>query len=123
VDNYIVLACSGLGDSGHFSWSLYTFRIQSVFLLFIKYTHDYPHRSCCESCGSVAVWLCGSGTDGANGSVMGGPCVSVAGGLHGSVTGGPCDTIAGGLCDSMEGEPCGSVTGGSDGSVSGHVAH
>ncbi len=27
-------------------WSLYTFRIQSVFLLFIKYTHDYPHM--CE---------------------------------------------------------------------------
>ena len=39
----LVLACSGLGDSGHFPWSLYTFRIQSVFLLFIKYTHDYPH--------------------------------------------------------------------------------
>jgi hypothetical protein len=39
----LVLACSGLGDSGHFPWSLYSFRIQSVFLLFIKYTHDYPH--------------------------------------------------------------------------------
>ncbi len=39
----LVLACSGLEDSGHFQWSLYTFRIQSVFLLFIKYTHDYPH--------------------------------------------------------------------------------
>jgi hypothetical protein len=39
----LVLAYSGLGDSGHFPWSLYTFRIQSVFLLFIKYTHDYPH--------------------------------------------------------------------------------
>ncbi len=38
----LVLACNGLGDSGHFLWSLYTFRIQSVFLLFIKYTHDYP---------------------------------------------------------------------------------
>jgi hypothetical protein len=38
-----VLACNGLGDSGHFLRSLYTFRIQSVFLLFIKYTHDYPH--------------------------------------------------------------------------------
>jgi hypothetical protein len=41
----LVLACSGLGDSGHFPWSLYTFRIQSVFLLFIKYTHDYPQVS------------------------------------------------------------------------------
>ncbi len=40
----LVLAYSGLGDSGHFQWSLYTFRIQSVFLLFIKYTHDYPHN-------------------------------------------------------------------------------
>jgi hypothetical protein len=39
----LVLACNGLGDSGHFLRSLYTFRIQSVFLLFIKYTHDYPH--------------------------------------------------------------------------------
>jgi hypothetical protein len=39
----IVLACNGLGDSGHFLQSLYTFGIQSVFLLFIKYTHDYPH--------------------------------------------------------------------------------
>ncbi len=39
----LVLAYSGLGDSGHFQWSLYTFRIQSVLLLFIKYTHDYPH--------------------------------------------------------------------------------
>jgi hypothetical protein len=39
----LVLACSGLEDGGHFQWSLYTFRIQSVFLLFIKYTHDYPH--------------------------------------------------------------------------------
>ncbi len=39
----LVLACSGLRDSGHFPWSLYFFRIQSVFLLFIKYTHDYPH--------------------------------------------------------------------------------
>ncbi len=38
----LVLACSGLEDGGHFRWSLYTFRIQSVFLLFIKYTHDYP---------------------------------------------------------------------------------
>ncbi len=38
----LVLAYSGLGDGGHFQWSLYTFRIQSVFLLFIKYTHDYP---------------------------------------------------------------------------------
>ncbi len=38
----LVLACNGLGDSGHFLRSLYTFRIQSVFLLFIKYTHDYP---------------------------------------------------------------------------------
>ncbi len=38
----LVLACSGLEDSGHFQWSLYTFRIQSVFLLSIKYTHDYP---------------------------------------------------------------------------------
>jgi hypothetical protein len=41
----LVLACNGLGDSGHFLWSLYTFRIQSVFLLFIKYTHDYPQLS------------------------------------------------------------------------------
>jgi preprotein translocase subunit SecG len=41
----LVLACDGLGDSGHFLWSLYTFRIQSVFLLSIKYTHDYPHYS------------------------------------------------------------------------------
>jgi hypothetical protein len=40
----LVLSCNGLGDSGHFLWSLYTFRIQSVFLLFIKYTHDYPHH-------------------------------------------------------------------------------
>jgi hypothetical protein len=40
----LVLACNGLGDSGHFLWSLYTFRIQSVFLLFIKYTHDYPQK-------------------------------------------------------------------------------
>ncbi len=40
----LVLARNGLGDSGHFLWSLYTFRIQSVFLLFIKYTHDYPHE-------------------------------------------------------------------------------
>ncbi len=40
----LVLAYSGLGDSGHFPWSLYTFRIQSVFLLFIKYTHDYPQK-------------------------------------------------------------------------------
>ncbi len=40
----LVLACSGLEDGGHFQWSLYTFRIQSVFLLFIKYTHDYPHE-------------------------------------------------------------------------------
>ncbi len=39
----LILACTGLGDSGHFLRSLYTFRIQSVFLLFIKYTHDYPH--------------------------------------------------------------------------------
>ncbi len=39
----LVLACSGLEDGGHFRWSLYTFRIQSVFSLFIKYTHDYPH--------------------------------------------------------------------------------
>jgi hypothetical protein len=39
----LVLAYSGLGDGGHFQWSLYTFRIQSVFLLSIKYTHDYPH--------------------------------------------------------------------------------
>jgi hypothetical protein len=39
----LVLAYSGLEDGGHFQWSLYTFRIQSVFLLFIKYTHDYPH--------------------------------------------------------------------------------
>jgi hypothetical protein len=39
----LALACNGLGDSGHFLWSLYTFRIQSVFLLLIKYTHDYPH--------------------------------------------------------------------------------
>jgi hypothetical protein len=39
----LVLAYSGLGDGGHFQWSLYTFRIQSVFLLLIKYTHDYPH--------------------------------------------------------------------------------
>jgi hypothetical protein len=39
----LVSACNGLGDSGHFLRSLYTFRIQSVFLLFIKYTHDYPH--------------------------------------------------------------------------------
>jgi hypothetical protein len=39
----LVLACNGLGDSGHFLRSLYTFRIQSVFLLFIKYTDDYPH--------------------------------------------------------------------------------
>ncbi len=38
----LVLACSGLEDGGHFPWSLYAFRIQSVFLLFIKYTHDYP---------------------------------------------------------------------------------
>ncbi len=41
----LVLAYSGLGDGGHFQRSLYTFRIQSVFLLFIKYTHDYPHRA------------------------------------------------------------------------------
>ncbi len=41
----LVLACNGLGDSGHFLRSLNTFRIQSVFLLFIKYTHDYPHRT------------------------------------------------------------------------------
>ncbi len=41
----LVLAYSGLGDGGHFQWSLYTFRIQSVFLLLIKYTHDYPHLS------------------------------------------------------------------------------
>ncbi len=41
----LVLACSGLEDGGHFQWSLYTFRIQSVFLLFIKYKHDYPQRS------------------------------------------------------------------------------
>ncbi len=40
----LVLAYSGLGDDGHFQWSLYTFRIQSVFLLFIKYTHDYPQK-------------------------------------------------------------------------------
>ncbi len=40
-----VLACNGLGDSGHFLRSLYTFRIQSVFLLFIKYTHDYPQHA------------------------------------------------------------------------------
>jgi hypothetical protein len=39
----LVLAYSGLGNGGHFQWSLHTFRIQSVFLLFIKYTHDYPH--------------------------------------------------------------------------------
>jgi hypothetical protein len=39
----LVLAYCGLGDRGHFQWSIYTFRIQSVFLLFIKYTHDYPH--------------------------------------------------------------------------------
>ncbi len=38
----LVLVCNGLGDSGHFLRSLYTFRIQSVFLLFIKYTRDYP---------------------------------------------------------------------------------
>ncbi len=38
----LVLACSGFEDGGHFQWSLYTFRIQSVFLIFIKYTHDYP---------------------------------------------------------------------------------
>ncbi len=43
----LVLAYSGLGDSGHFQWSLYTFRIQSVFLLSIKYTHDYPHPQHC----------------------------------------------------------------------------
>jgi hypothetical protein len=43
TDCPLVLACNGLGDSGHFLWSLYTFRIQSVFLLSIKYTHDYPH--------------------------------------------------------------------------------
>ncbi len=42
----LVLAYSGLGDGGHFQWSLYTFRIQSVFLLFIKYTHDYPQSIC-----------------------------------------------------------------------------
>ncbi len=42
----LVLACNGLGDSGHFLRSLYTFRIQSVFLLFIKYTHDYPQYIC-----------------------------------------------------------------------------
>jgi hypothetical protein len=41
----LVLAYSGLGDGGHFQWSLYTSRIQSVFLLFIKYTHDYPQQS------------------------------------------------------------------------------
>ncbi len=40
----LVLACNGLGDSGHFLRSPYTFRIQSVFLLFIKYTHDYPQQ-------------------------------------------------------------------------------
>jgi hypothetical protein len=39
----LALACNGLEDSGHFLRSLYTFRIQSVFLLLIKYTHDYPH--------------------------------------------------------------------------------
>jgi hypothetical protein len=38
----LVLAYSGLGDGGHFQWPLYTSRIQSVFLLIIKYTHDYP---------------------------------------------------------------------------------
>ncbi len=38
----LVPACSGLEDGGHFQWSLYTLRIQSVFLLIIKYTHDYP---------------------------------------------------------------------------------
>ncbi len=41
----LVLAYSGLGDGGHFQWSLYTFRIQSVFLLSVKYTHDYPQDS------------------------------------------------------------------------------
>ncbi len=30
----LILACSGLEDGGHFQWSLYTFRIQSLFLLF-----------------------------------------------------------------------------------------
>ncbi len=44
----LVLACNGLGDSGHFLRSLYTFRIQSVFLLFIKYTHDYPQLCCLQ---------------------------------------------------------------------------
>ncbi len=40
----LVLAYSGLRDGSQFQWSLYTFRIQSVFLLLIKYTHDYPHN-------------------------------------------------------------------------------
>ncbi len=44
----LVLACNGLGDSGHFLRSLYTFRIQSVFLLLIKYTHDYPQVCMCN---------------------------------------------------------------------------
>jgi hypothetical protein len=51
----LVLAYSGLGDSGHFPRSLYTFRIQSVFLLFIKYTHDYPHK--CEFMNSYLNFL------------------------------------------------------------------
>ncbi len=57
------LACNGLGDSGHFLRSLYTFRIQSVFLLLIKYTHDYPHAGGKEltlerSFASFAVCVC-----------------------------------------------------------------
>jgi hypothetical protein len=32
----LVLAYSGLGDGGHFQWSLYTFRIQSVFFAIHK---------------------------------------------------------------------------------------
>jgi hypothetical protein len=43
----LILACCGLGtvvtSSGHFHAVVtFRFRIQSVFLLLIKYTHDYP---------------------------------------------------------------------------------
>ncbi len=50
----LVLACSGLEDGGHFPWSLYTFRIQSVFLLFIKYTHDYPQ--CVQGMQAILIY-------------------------------------------------------------------
>ncbi len=43
----LILACCGLGTAVTFSGHFYTvvtlhFRIKSVFLLSIKYTHDYP---------------------------------------------------------------------------------